>query len=120
MSGLSPLARQHDRRTDEITLRKPWGLLLHTTGGGVPARAATLGRSAVDVALAWYRRSQDGANGYPWGGPTYVLGHDGAVHQIADESIVTNHAGGPHRSSYLTGAWAVSVPPAMVTAWMRQ
>ena len=125
MSHLSPLATQAPRRTDRVTRRAPWGFLVHTTGGGIPAKAAKTGLSPVEVALAWYRQSQgmdghDGANGYPWGGPGYVIGHDGDIHQIAADDVLTNHCGGPHRASYLDGSWTSKVSPATVEHWRAQ
>jgi hypothetical protein len=120
---LSSLALQRPRRSDRITRRSSvYGLLLHTTGGGIPAKAVKTGRAAAEVALAWYRESQghdgqQGANGYPWGGPGYVIAHDGTVYQIADDDILTNHAGGPHRDLYLSGAWVAKVSQPTVEHW---
>jgi hypothetical protein len=118
--NISLLATQHPHRATDMTPRRPWGLLLHTTGGGIPAKAKATGRDAVAVALAWYRRSQDGANGYFWGGPTYVLGHAGDLHQIAPDDVMTMHCGGPDRAAYLNGSWEVRVSSATVTRWRRQ
>lgn len=119
---LSPLAIQQPRRTDLITRREPWGLLLHTTGSGITAKATRRNRSPVDVALEWYRASQgetggQGANGYPWGGPGYLIGHHGELHQLADDDVETMHAGGPWRAQYLSGAWASMCSAETVRRW---
>ena len=122
---LSELAIQQPRRTDRITRRAPWGFLLHTTGSGILARAKKTSRSPIDVALEWYRRSQgdtggQGENGYPWGGPGYLIGHHGEIHQLADDDVETMHAGGPWRAQYLSGAWASMCSPAVVKRWRAQ
>jgi len=118
---LSPLAIQRPRRTDSINRRAHvWGLLVHTTGSGITAKAKKTKRTPVDVALEWYRRSQDGANGYPWGGPGYVLGHFGELFQIADDDVWTNHAGGPHRQLYLSGEWVGRCSAEVVERWRAQ
>src|SRR3990172_9756873 len=117
---VSPLATQVAHRSTAIARRKPWGLLFHTTGRGIPSSAAKKGLSTVAVALAWYRRSQDGVNGYSWGGPTYVLGHAGDLYQIAEENILTNHAGGPDRDRYNSGEWTSLLSPEMVARWRGQ
>ncbi len=87
--------------------RSPWGFLLHTTGGGVTAMAKRDHKRPIDVAIAIYIASQNGSNGYKWGGPAYVCDHDGTIHQLAPDEAYTNHAGGPHRGEYLDahGAW---------------
>lgn len=123
---LSGLAAQQPRRTDRITKRAAvFGLCLHTTGSGILARARKTGQSPVDVALAWYKRSQgetgrNGENGYPWGGPGYLIGHHGEIHQLADDDILTNHAGGPYRAEYLSGAWTSLCSAETVRRWRAQ
>lgn len=114
---LSPIATQVPRRTDAITKRKPWGFLLHTTGRGIPEKAKREGKPAIDVALAWYRRSQNGEQGYPWGGPGYVIDHVGAIYQIADDDTLTNHAGGPDREKYLNGSWQTLISAETLARW---
>jgi hypothetical protein len=117
---LSPVAIQHDHRKDAITRRVPWGLLVHTTGRGITTKAKKLGRSEVDVALDYYRSSQNGSNGYPWGGPGYVLGHWGDLHQIAPDDVMTMHCGGPYRNAYLRGEWVSMCSMDMVARWKAQ
>lgn len=122
---LSDLAIQQPRRTDRITRRAPWGFLLHTTGSGITTRARKIGKSPVEVALAWYRQSQgetggQGENGYPWGGPGYLIGHHGEIHQLADDDVETMHAGGPWRDQYLSGAWTSMCSAETVRRWRAQ
>lgn len=85
--------------------RDPWGYLLHTTGGGVTDQARREHRDPLEVAIATYIASQNGSNGYKWGGPGYVIPHDGSIHQLAPDNIETEHAGGPHREEYLSREW---------------
>lgn len=118
----SPLATQASgfRSPADARLRKPWGLLLHTTGGGVTRKAKEKGRQPIEVALSVYRSSQNGANGYMWGGPHYVMDHDGVLYQIAREDIRTAHAGGADRSRYLDGTWAKTAGAEVVARWKAQ
>lgn len=93
-------------------LRSPWGFLLHTTGGGVTDLAKKRGEHPIDVAIRVYIGSQNGDNGYFWGGPGYVVDHDGTTHQLAPDNAVTAHAGGPNRPKYFDGTWASKFPAA--------
>lgn len=121
LQELCPFAVQVPRRSDEITRRaRAWGFLIHTTGRGLVDKARKKGLSPIKVALDWYRDSQNGANGYPWGGPGYVLDHDGKIYQIADDLVLTNHAGGPDRARYLDGSWARMVSPETLARWRAQ
>jgi hypothetical protein len=120
--GRSPLATQVPGMLDPVVVgtqfRAPWGMCLHTTGRGVPEKAAKLGRPALDVALDVYRGMQDGeAFGYKWGGPGYVIDHAGGIYQIAPDHILTAHCGGPHREEYLTGAWMAKCSSEAVARW---
>lgn len=100
--------------------RKPWGFLLHTTGGGITSKAKREGRKPIEVALEYYISSQNGANGYTWGGPAYVIDHDGSIHQIAPDEAVTHHAGGTNGASYRSGAWTGQVSAATVEHWKKR
>lgn len=118
----SPLARRVPGVRDPLLARprKPWGFLLHTTGGGVTAKAKRDGASPIAVAIAVYISSQNGSNGYFWGGPAYVADHEGALHQLAPDEALTAHAGGPHRGAYLDGSWVGKVSPETVAQWHRR
>lgn len=103
--------------------RSPWGLLVHTTGGGVASKAARTGRPAIEIALAVYREMQSdssGSQGYRWGGPTYVLDYDGTLFQLSPDEIQTAHCGHPHRDLYLLGDWGAKCSPATVAHWRQQ
>ena len=108
-----------DPNRDGVT-RTPWGLAIHTTGGGVTDKARREGRRPIDVAIAEYIKSQNGSNRYPWGGPTYVMDHDGTLYQIAPDSILTHHSGGPHAADYRSGTWINQVSAATVQQWRKQ
>lgn len=103
----SPLAHRVTgvRNPKLARVREPWGFLLHTTGGGVTAKAKKEHRSPIATALAIYIASQNGSNGYLWGGPAYVCDHGGLLYQVAPDEAYMNHAGGPHRDQYLDGTW---------------
>lgn len=117
----SPLATKVGgaRNPRDAKPRKPWGLLLHTTGGGVTKKAKKVSRSPVSVAIDIYIASQNGHNdgGYLWGGPHYVLDHDGHIYQVAPDNVVTSHAGGPDRKAYTSGAWTKQLAQKALDAW---
>lgn len=115
----SPIARRVTgaRNPRDAKPRTPWGLLLHTTGGGVTAKAKRTGRSPVSIAIEVYLSSQNGSGGYLWGGPHYVLDHDGVLYQIAPDDVITHHAGGPDRAHYVSGAWTKRCSAAAVEQW---
>ena len=119
--GLSPLARQVAGGLDPATarLRKPWGLLLHTSGRGVTEQAAKQGKQPIEVALRIYLQSQRGElHPYTWGGPHYVMDHDGQLYQIAPDQAFTAHAGGPDRAAYLDGTWIARCSAETVARWL--
>jgi N-acetylmuramoyl-L-alanine amidase-like protein len=135
----STIATQVEGRTTSIVKRTPWGLCFHTTGSGITESAVyvrkkgkakgkkTLVKRAtplkpIDVALKVYLASQNGSNKYPWGGPGYVIEHDGTIHQIAGDNTRTNHVGSiveghDRRKEYLSGKWLEMCSPAAVAQW---
>lgn len=98
---------------------KPWGLLLHTTGGGVTDYAKKHNERPIDVAIRIYIASQNGSNGYLWGGPHYVIDHDGTLYQLAPDNLNMQHAGGSNRPLYFSGAWEERFP-VTTTHWKKQ
>lgn len=99
----------------------PWGFLLHTTGGGVTDAAKKKGITPIAEAIAVYIASQNGSNGYKWGGPHYVIDHDGQIYQVAPDEAETAHCGAPGvRDHYLDGSWAGMLPAAVVRQWQAK
>lgn len=116
----SPLAARVPGVRDPKLARdrgSPWGVLLHTTGRGIVAQAQKEKREPIEVALDVYIDSQNGSNGYLWGGPAYVIDHDGKRYQIAPDNALTAHAGGGNREAYLTGHWTAKCSGAALAAW---
>jgi hypothetical protein len=112
-----------DPLTKGINPRKPWGYLLHTTGSGVTAQAKKKWRglsTPLEVALAIYIDYQNGAAGYPWGGPGYVIDHDGGIHQIAPDEARTEHAGSNNRTLYHSGEWTRLVSAETAAQWHKR
>ena len=102
----------------------PWGLLLHTTGGGVTDDVVRdpkhKGKTPVARAIEIYIDAQNGGNGYLWGGPHYVMDHDGALYQLAPDNLNMQHAGAMGvRPLYFSGAWE-SRYPVTTAAWKKQ
>lgn len=107
--------------------RNVFGYLLHTTGRGITDKARKLNRSPLDVALDYYRSSQNGANGYTWGGPSYVIDHDGEIYQLAPDNVKTAHAGDHSekyptgtRAFYLDGTWEHLCAAEVVAQWREK
>jgi hypothetical protein len=119
VTNRSPIAKQVTgvRDPSQGVRRTPWGMLLHTTGGGVTDLARRTGAKPIDVAIKTYIASQNGSNGYYWGGPAYVIDHDGTIYQVAPDDIVMAHAGGANRAAYASGSWASTVSPDTVRQW---
>ncbi len=117
--NLSPIALQVPGVRDPSLGRRraPWGFLLHTTGGGITDIAKRKHEKPIDVAIQTYINSQNGSNGYFWGGPSYVIDHDGSVHQIAPDDILTAHAGSSNRPRYFDGEWETSCSAETVARW---
>lgn len=97
-------------------VRTPWGFMLHTTGRGVTAKAKATGRQPLEVAMEIYIAYQNGAAGYTWGGPGYVIDYDGTSYQLAPDDARTEHAGSNNRPRYFDGSWA-AVYPAATAQW---
>lgn len=125
----SPLAKRVAGVRDPAlgSLRSPWGYLVHTTGGGVTDLAKKKGRNPLDVAIDIYIASQNGSNGYKWGGPHYVCDYDGGIYQLAPDNVKTAHCGSrsekyPHgtRSFYIDGSWVKEIPVGVVGVWREQ
>ncbi len=114
------------RPLTDASYRDPWGLLVHTTGGGVTALAKKRKERPIDVAIRTYIASQNGSNTMPngkpyfWGGPSYVCDHDGSLYQLAPEEVLTNHCGGGNREFYRDGTWTKKANPAAVAKWCAQ
>lgn len=126
----SPIAHQVTmgvRDPDLGVERTAWGFLIHTTGGGVTREAREEGIKPIDWALRYYIGSQNGSNGYKWGGPHYVGDHDGTLYQIAPDNVKTAHCGGrsekyPNgtRQHYIDGSWIMKIPHSVVEAWRKK
>ncbi len=121
--NLSPLATQvvgvrSPTKTRTIDRGVPFGILFHTCGGGVTDLARKLNESPLAVALRVYINAQNEHANW-WGGPHYVMPHDGSLHQIAPDNLRTEHAGSANRWRYRDGSWE-HVFPISTAAWKRQ
>jgi hypothetical protein len=120
---------QNMRSLSDAIYRVIYGVAIHTTGSGVVDHSlyetVVVGKRKIRrrrkeplnplaVAVDIYRASQNGANGYKWGGPTYVIPHDGTPYQLCPEEVFTNHCGGPNRRFYRSGSWINKVSPITV------
>jgi len=80
---------------------KPFGLLVHTSGRGVVARAERERVPPGALALAWYRRKS---------GVHYFVDYDGTITQMLEDDRRGAHVGVSllQRASYLSGRWLLS------------
>lgn len=90
----------------------PFGVCVHTTGSGVPRKAAAEGRDPLDVAVEIYSRA-----GQPF--PHYVMGYSGRLIAIADEDDRAAHVAIPllQRAAYASGAWRKLVGKEPLVLW---
>ena len=98
MKNRSPLANWAPAKRNRMRRMKPWGLLVHTSGRGIVARANKERVPAIVLALLWYQRKS---------GVHYVVGWDGTVHQMLEDDRRGAHVGVSliDRSRYLSGRW---------------
>jgi len=89
-----------------------FGLVVHTTGAGLPARARRNGVAVTTQAVRWYQKSH---------GTHYVIGYrgiDGDLIQVANER---ERAGGvgtkKTRDALKAGDWTAGLPKAFVKHW---
>lgn len=136
-SNISPLATQVLGRQDGIRTRAPWGAAVHTTGGSITEDARLLEVDADEHALDVYvhgyvdakghkrQGAQFGGLGFPWGGPSYLIGHR-AIYQMASDTTRTSHVGSitedkvDRREQYLSGQWRQLASPMAVACWEHQ
>lgn len=95
--------------------RTVFGVAIHTTGDGIPAKAAKLAKDTMAVARGVYEEMG-------LVGPHYVVGPDGRTENYADPELVRYHVGlePEHRRSFLDGHWredANRIPRKVVAAW---
>lgn len=118
--NISPFAVPADRLgfrmfTERTTRKVPlYGVMLHTTGGGVGTKAAGDRAEALKIATQIYTDS---------GGPHYVVGWDGTiVATVADENIRGAHAGidSATQRKYLENDWQADVSAEGARLWAQR
>jgi len=120
--GISDLANQTKKKWKGKQRPKGWvgnvfGLVVHTTGGGLPAKALKRNENPVDTAVNFYNTNH---------GTHYVIGWDGDLVQIATEDMVANGVGvtnkDPKINQILSVArgWENDLPKAMVDRWKKR
>lgn len=112
MTGTSELARPAAKvlRAGPERSLPVYGLVLHTTGSGIVEQALRCGLVPLDHAVDYYL---DPDSYYPH----YVIGWDGTIVQIADESVRAPHVGFGERALYLSGEWAHEVNETLLALW---
>ncbi len=79
--------------------RTPWGVMLHTTGDGVPQAAYRDEMEPLEAARKIYGGMKEG--------PTFCISPDGSIERYRDPASVTWHCGvtATQRRDFLTGHW---------------
>lgn len=94
---------------------KPWGLMLHTSGRGIVARADRNRVPPIVLALTWYKLKS---------GVHYLIGYDGTIYQMLDDNRRGAHVGVSmlQRLSYLSGRWLRSknLSTKAIALWLRR
>ena len=94
-----------------------YGLVVHTTGGGLPEKALARDVSPVDFAVRFYQRTR---------GTHYVNGwagiEGGELVQVADERVRANGVGVARQRASIgsPGGWEDDVPAVLVRLWRRR
>lgn len=116
--GWSPLAIQARKTWDAADrpagwAKKPYGLVVHTTGRGLPTKAQKIREYPTKTAVDYYSRSH---------GCHYVIGYGGVERgdllQLAAEQEQANGVGtGDQRDLIYVHAWEKNLPAALVKRW---
>lgn len=88
-----------DLHADPPRSRPVFGFCVHTSGRGLYARAARMGVSLLEAALAYYASSARSTG--------YVIDLDGSTYQISADDRRVPHVGveSEERAEYLAGRW---------------
>jgi N-acetyl-anhydromuramyl-L-alanine amidase AmpD len=91
--------------------RTPWGIMLHTTGDGIPAKAHQAPLEPLQTAFAVYGAMREG--------PGYVIAPSGAVARLRPDDQVAWHCGvSPvERRDFLSGHWEALAKPGVAGWW---
>ena len=119
--GWSPLAVPTRKTFTGILRPKGWrgrvyGLVVHTTGSGLPTKAKQRGVSPLKVAVDYYTQKQVR-------GCHYVIVPEGEIFQLACEDEQAYGVGtGEQRDSILKGKgkWEKDLPAALVQRWKQR
>lgn len=114
LDRVTPIARLRTDVSDRLKL-PVFGVVIHTTGGGLPTKAKVLGVAPLFLAERIYGAL--GANA-----PHYCIGNDGAVIQVADEKRKMPHAGisAADRAEYLNRSWSLRVGQNTLAMWRKR
>lgn len=95
----------------------PWGILVHSTGDGIPKIVVDSGKDAVQVTCDVYQgmADRDGV------GPHYAIVPDGRIIEFRAPNETAYHAAtsASEREAFLNGSWATSnkLDQALVQWW---
>ncbi len=85
-----------------------YGLVVHTTGSGLPAKAKDKGTHYHDEAIAHYTKNH---------GTHYICDYYGDLWQIANERERANGVGTKDQRASVKTGWEDDLPPSLVNRW---
>lgn len=112
MNGRSPLASKFVGRQENPRAANVFGVVIHTTGSGVVYAARRKKIDPLDYAVKVYTDPNDRCG-------HYVVGWDGTIVQIVDETLRAQHVGYDivdHRA-LLDGSWVKRVSVTAAALW---
>lgn len=116
MNGLSPLAHPIAQLRSGSPRSQPvWGVAVHTTGESIVDQARTHNADPLEYAASYYEQP----DAYY---PHYVVGYDGSILQVADETVRALHIGmkAADHDAFLDGSWTGQLPADLVARWQTQ
>lgn len=97
-----------------------YGLLVHSTGNGVPQRAIDKNEDPFETGIKVYK-NMDASNGV---GPHYMICPKGQIVKFREPTLIAWHAGTSvwEREQFMTGNWETTnrVPRETVNDWRRR
>jgi hypothetical protein len=113
---VSPVAEKFTRFREWPDRTAPvFGVCAHTTGSSIVEKANHVGVNVLRYVASYYLDEAEYA-------PSYVIGWDGSIIQLSEDSEKTPHVGfaAAERLAYLSGAWKALVSSETLQRWLAR
>jgi N-acetyl-anhydromuramyl-L-alanine amidase AmpD len=120
MEGISELAViTRPLRTPSARAEpRPYGLVVHTTGGGIVRQALERKKDPLQHAVDYYATPKADPKDDAY--PHYVCGFDGKLVQVTNETRRAPHVGFvDQRPTYMQADWETKLPVQVARLWRR-